>query len=275
MSTIPLATHCTCEAPAVRPCATQMGLFDGADADSGGSMKLTLFSMAVLAAACSSSVATGPVATAPEGGGAAADGAASSCTAAIAQTLMPIDKVALGIVTVVPSEAGAARDVFVQAASGGLGGAARSPYIYVNLDAAMRVNVTDVAARTSMDWDLAFKRYVIFTNGGDGGVGQGAATHVTTPFESVTAADATGMATESFFDANCNGKTDLLGGLVTTFSDWYSYDQATNRLAPQSLTYIVRGGTGKLYKVAIETYYASLGGGPGVGGNYVIRVAAL
>src|SRR5260370_30697568 len=143
----------------------------------------------------------------------------------------------------------------------------------------MRVNVTDVGARASTDWDLALKRYVIFTNGGDGGIGQGAATHVATVFDSVTAADAIGMTTESFIDpadAGCNAKIDLLGGLVTTFSDWYSYDQATNKLAPQSLTYIVRGGTGKLYKVAVQTYYGSLNGGTGLfGGDYVIRVGAL
>jgi len=238
-------------------------------------MKLTLLFLLVLMVACGSSGPSTRSSTTPEGGSAAADGAASSCTAAIAQTLMPIDKLAKGIVTVVPSEAGAARDVFVGAYAGGLGGAATMPYVYVNLATAMRVEVTDVTARTSMDWDLAFKRYVIFTNGGDGGIGQGAATHVATPFDSVTAADAIGMATESFFDANCNGKTDSLGGLVTTFSDWYSYDQATNRLSPQPLTYVVRGGTGQLYKVAIQTYYASLNGSPDLGGDFIIRVDAL
>lgn len=242
-------------------------------------MKPTLLFLPILIVACGSSGPTGSVSAASDGGSASgasgADGAASSCTAAIAQTLMPIDKLARGIVTVVPSDAGAARDVFVGAYSGGLGGAATMPYVYVNLATAMRVNVTDVTARTSMDWDLAFKRYVIFTNGGDGGMGQGAATHVATPFDSVTAADATGMATESFFDVNCIAKVDSFGGLVTTFSDWYSYDQATNRLSPQSLTYVVRGGTGKLYKVAIQTYYASLNGSPDLGGDFIIRVAAL
>src|SRR5260370_29034913 len=107
-----------------------MGLFDGADADSGGSMKLTLFSMAVLAAACSSSVATGPVATAPEGGGAAGAGAASARTAAIAPTLVRIDKAALGIVAVLPSDAPAARGAFLPATSCWLGGAARRTGTY-------------------------------------------------------------------------------------------------------------------------------------------------
>ena len=245
-----------------------------ADFDPGGSMQLTL-SIALLVAACGSSDAPRHTPTALEGGS-ASGGGASSCSAAIAQTLMPIDKVSRGIVSVVPSEAGAERDLFIGAYAGGPSAAATNPYVYVNLASATRVDVTDVVARTSTDWDLAFKRYIIFTNGGDGGVGQGAATHVATPFDSVVAADATGMVTESFFDANCNGKTDQLGGLVTTFSDWYSYDQATNMLTPQSLTYIVRGGTGQLYKVAIQTYYGSVNGGTGpFGGDYVIRVGAL
>ena len=245
-------------------------------------MKLTLPSIPLLVVACSSSGATGPAGTAPEGGGAngtganVVDGSASSCSAAIAQTLMPVSKVSSGIVTIVPSEAGAARDIFIGAYAGGTSAAASNPYVYVNLATATRVDVTDDGARASTDWDLAFKRYIIFTNGGDGGIGQGAATHVSTIFDAVTAADAMGLVTESFFDANCNGKTDQFGGLVTTFSDWFSYDQTTNKLAAQSLTYVVRGGTGKLYKVAIQTYYGSANGGTGIfGGDFIIRVAAL
>jgi hypothetical protein len=205
--------------------------------------------------------------------GATAQGGA--CSAAIAQALMPVDMTSMGAVSILSDSAGV-RTVFIDAHAGGAPNSAGFPYVYVNLATASRVDLTDVSARTSTAWDLAFKRYVIFTNDGDAGPGQGGAKSVGSQFDAVTAADAQGLATESFFDAQCTVKADQFGGLLTTFSDWYSYDQATNRLTPQAVTYVVRGGTGSLYKLAIDTYYASANGTMGIASGYfLIRVAAL
>jgi HmuY protein len=236
--------------------------------------------LALAGAACSSS--TGSAATAQDAGAdvALADGAAaaeggSSCSAAIAQTLKPIDSVSKGAVTIV-SDAGGVRVLSIDATAGGPNAFANNPYVYVNLETGTRVDVTDKTARASTAWDLAFKRYVIYTNGGDGGEGQGAATHVATSFDAVTAADAKDFATESFFDADCNAKLDAIGGLSTTFSDWFAYDQQTNRLTPAALTYVVQGATGKHYRVGLLDYYGTVDGGTGgASGEVLIKVAPL
>jgi hypothetical protein len=94
----------------------------------------------------------------------------------------------------------------------------------------------------------------------------------------VTAADATGkFATESFVDANCNPKTDQVGDILTTMSNWYNYDQQTNVLTPMpNMTFVIRGGTGKLYKMAILSYYGEPDGGMQVNGAYfLLQVEAL
>jgi HmuY protein len=234
--------------------------------------------VAFAAGGCSSS--SGAAATTRDAGGAGTDdGAAteagSSCSAAIAQTLKPIDSVSKGAVTIV-SDAGGVRVLSIDATAGGPNAFANDPYVYVNLETGTRVDVTDKTARASVGWDLALKRYVIYTNGGDGGGGQGGATHVSKAFSVVTGADATGFATESFFDADCNAKNDAIGGLLTTFSDWFTYDQQTNRLAPAAFTYVVQGGTGKHYKVGLLDYYGAADGGTGgASGELLLEVAPL
>ncbi len=52
---------------------------------------------------------------------------------------------------------------------------------------------------------------------------------------------------------------------------------ATHALTPAAGTWLVRGGTGKLYKLAIQTYYANPDGtvGTGGGGTYALKIAAL
>ncbi len=97
-------------------------------------------------------------------------------------------------------------------------------------------------------------------------------------FDAVTAADATSaaIATEVWFDAMCNLKTDPTGAIATTFNGWYDYDQATNKLAPHAGTFIVRGGDGTLYKVAILNYYANPDGTTGMAGSrYVLQIGPV
>ena len=98
-------------------------------------------------------------------------------------------------------------------------------------------------------------------------------------FDAVTSADATDAAfsTEIFFDADCTPNVELTtGAIYTTFIDWYSYDEATHVLTPGPGTYLVHGGTGKLYKLGFESYYATETGGMGMaGGAYLIKLEAL
>jgi hypothetical protein len=199
------------------------------------------------------------------------------CSAALAMFTKPIDKVSTGAVSVISMSAGVST-VYVDASAGGFGNSDTYPRVYVDLANLTRVDITDKQALTSTAWDLAIKRPVLFTNDGDGGPGMGGTLVVSKPFDQVTAADATGkFATESFVDANCNPKTDAAGDILTTMSNWYNYDQQTNILTPvPNTTYVIRGGTGKLYKMAILSYYGEPDGGmQTLGGYYLLQVGAL
>lgn len=233
---------------------------------------------------CSSSSTSTPSAASDAGdtdGGATETDAGTSgsqCTAAREATLKPIDKVSTGAVSLV-SESGGAKVLYVDASAGGLPNASKSPAVYVNLETATKVDVTDKTSLASTEWDLSLKRTVIYTNGGDGGPGQGGAAQVAKAFDQVTSADGVKIAQESFFDADCNAKLDEASFLATTFSpDWYTYDEATNGVTPKTgITYVVAGGTGKKYKVAIESYNGKPDGSTTApaGGYFLLRIAPL
>ncbi|MBX3219056.1 MAG: hypothetical protein KF795_00975 [Labilithrix sp.] len=205
------------------------------------------------------------------------DAGGASCTAAAEQLLQPIDAVSTGEVTVL-SEADGVKTLFVDASAGGTQGASANPRLYVSLENARRVDVTDRTAATSMAWDLAIKRPIFFTNSGDGGAGEGGAILIAKDFDAVTSADASGQtfAPESFLEDDCTAKVDATGAVRTSFDGWYRYDQATNILTPEVGTWLVKGATGKLYKLRILSYYATPDGGVGQsGGRYTLKVGAL
>jgi HmuY protein len=204
-------------------------------------------------------------------------GGGETCTAAREQLLKPVDSVSTGEVTVLSNAAGV-RTLFVDAAAGGTAGANTNPRLYLHLETATRVSVTDKTATSSTAWDLAIKRPILFANSGDGGPGQGGALLVAKDFDAVTSADAAGatFVPESFFEDDCTPKTDQTGAVKTTFDGWYDYNPATNGLSPHAGTWLVKGATGKLYKVQILSYYATPDGGVGqAGGRYTLKVGAL
>lgn len=196
----------------------------------------------------------------------------ANCATARAQLLGSIDAVSTGAVTAL----GSGR-LYVDASGGGASSAPTSPYVYLSLATGAKVSVTDVTSQTSTAWDLALKRPLLFTNDGDGGPGSGGAVLVDKAFADVTKADAVGLQTEVLFDADCNPQMDPSGAAATTFATWYDYDSATHLLSPHAGTWIVRGGDGVLYKLAIETYYANADGTGGgtAGGKFTLDVGAL
>jgi hypothetical protein len=241
----------------------------------------------VVVAACSSSstsnngTASGEVPVDGGAGDAPAEGApagGTACTKARDDALVPIDRVSTGVVSVV-SESNGVRTLFVDASAGGFDKAIKNPHTYVDLEAGAKVELTDKTAPEAATWDLAMKRDRIFTNSGDGGIGQGGAVRIAKPFASVTAADANAAKPEAekFFDAECNLQKDMTEGVLTTFSDWYEYDQATHQITgPKPITFVVRGATGKKYKVGIKAYDGGPDGSVGkASGNYLLEVSAL
>jgi hypothetical protein len=225
-----------------------------------------LLSAPLLFVACSSNTVT-PVGVAPDGGGGDPDagitdgpGGGTLCSSARDQLLGPVDKTSTATVTILSDENGK-KTIYVDASVGGPAGVKTNARVYLDLGAGTRVSVTDKSAVESKDWDLALKRYVVYTNSGDGGPGTGGAVQLSKPFASVTAADVTAATpvAESFFDADCNAKLDPTQAPATTFAEWYDYENTIP--TPKPVTYVVRGGTGRLYKVGIKAYDALPDGG--------------
>lgn len=178
----------------------------------------------------------------------------------------------------VVSDTGGVKTLYIDASAGGMNGAVKNPRVYVDLEAGAKVDVTDTTAPSSTGWDLALERDKIFTNSGDAGIGQGGAAQILKTFASVSASQASALTLERevFFDADRNPQLDSTGGVSTTFSEWYDYDQVTHVPAPKDVTYVVRGGTGKKYKVGIKAYDGAADGGTGTTtGVYLIQVVAL
>lgn len=246
-------------------------------------MHRLLAALSLFAAACSSdaelpSEGKQPSEGRPDAGDTPVpDAGGPSCTAALDALLTPKDAVSSGDVAVLSDEDGV-RTLYVDASAGGTMAAAENPRLYLDLAAARRVDVTDLAARESTEWDLALKRPVLFSNGGDGGPGSGGAVFVETGFDAVTRTDAEALSipAESFVDGECAPKLDATNAVRTSFDGWYAYDTANNTLAPTPGTWIVKGGRGALFKLEILSYYATPEGDTGgASGHYTLRVGAL
>jgi hypothetical protein len=247
---------------------------------SNEAMKKILVGIAVLCAtACGSDDSGSGTSGGAANSGAAGfgGGSASSCSAARAQLLGAVDSVSTSDVSLVSSQAGIVT-LYVGATAGGTAAAAMNPFIFVSLEDSSKAELTDLSSLQSTAWDLALKRSILYTNGGDGGPGVGDAVLLDKEFEQVTAEDAVEAAfyREKFFDAECDPIVDLTGAAATSFSAWYAYDSETHALSPNPGTWLMHGATGKLFKLRIKSYYGTPAGGTGMaGGAYLLEVGAL
>lgn len=232
------------------------------------------------------SSSSGSVTSSSSGGESSSSGGGDgACTAARAEALQEQSAVSAGAVSVVAGAAGGGTLLYVDASAGGSGPSASQPRVYLNLGSLARVDVSDVAANASTDWDLALKRTNVHSNGGDGGPGQGGAVVVKKAFAEVTAADAAGVTAEAFFDDDCKLLMRVYeGGIEDPFtfrsalSGWYDYDTTGSGHAVTVVdqTYVVRGGKGALYKVRFESFTGTADGTEGeTNGRFLIRVAPL
>jgi hypothetical protein len=123
----------------------------------------------------------------------------------------------------------------VEAAAGGSQQSSGNPFIYVDLEAGEKVELNDIEAHASTDWDLAFKRVVIRSNSADSGAGDVSIAKLTdTTFADVTEAPSNDDAWEQdvSYDEDCEPLLDPIGTLKTavnhlnTFANsqsWYEY----------------------------------------------------
>jgi hypothetical protein len=123
------------------------------------------------------------------------------------------------------------------------------------------ITVTDPL--TSTEWDLAFQRYRIRTNGGKSGNGLGSAANSyvkgQTGFDAfkIVSDSATFVADDSMLIAIQQGyATYVVNPKLYT---WFTLEMATQgtQIVPSDYIYIVKTGTGKYAKVWFKSYYSA------------------
>jgi hypothetical protein len=174
-------------------------------------------------------------------------------TTALPANYRPIAKVSLGAVTVTTT--GDVTSGTIDARAGG-SEAADNPYIYVDLRSNMRVDVNDVQALTSTNWDIALKRSSLRTNSGDSGAGnrQVAIVQAATLAE-VTAGPSTGYATDDYATADCTFNGLPFGEPNTTFGEWYDYNDDSHKLTPKPEVYVIERNNGTRTAFRLISYY--------------------
>jgi len=159
----------------------------------------------------------------------------------------------------------------IDATAGGSSKFSENPFIYVDLVGRKKVDITDVQAQKSKDWDIAFKRWQIKVNSGDSGPGYVLVGRVEAmTLDEVKSVPVVPYYADSYFDAKCKFLPDLIGGLSTALSDWYDYD-GMGRPDPKKEVLILtrRDGMGRI-KLRITAYYKGM-----AGGNYTIEWSDL
>jgi HmuY protein len=184
----------------------------------------------------------------------------------------PVEAVSSGAVTTEPDPQ--QEEVFtttVDASAGGSSGQAEQPFVYLDLDAAegaAKVEIDDVAALESEEWDIALKRFVIRSNSGDSGIAD--VEVATVQAEELTFNDdvpSDRFADDDWSSADCALETDATGGPRTRFSNWYRVQ--AGRFEPQPVVHLVRL-SGRYAEIDVLTYYGDEAD-PKKSGVYVLR----
>lgn len=171
-----------------------------------------------------------------------------------------IDMVSTGVVNLLASPTDPlVYTAEVDATAGGSMKFGENPFVYVDLIGRKKVEISDVAAQKSKDWDIAFKRWQIKINSGDSGPGYVLLTRVPAmSLDEVTAAPTGPYLVDAYFDAACKFIGDPIGGLSSALSDWYEYDMSTGstRLVPRKEVFVLkrRDGQGHI-KLQLTGYY--------------------
>ena len=129
---------------------------------------------------------------------------------------------------------------------------ARSDNVWVYFDFS-RAAVVPVLDPKTDGWDLAFKRYVVRTNGGRSNPeGQGAVLKLARrDFAALT-----GVPQEQQFQADVHPK-NRLHPFNPALEKWYNYSYLANVLAPKPEIYVIRTQDGKYAKMRMLSYYCT------------------
>lgn len=155
----------------------------------------------------------------------------------------------------------------VNATAGAVGGQINptQSFVYARFTPAglEQLNLSDTAALDSLDWDIAFRRFIIRLNGGDSGASCVESTIVeSVPYEQVTAAPASATwQRDDYLSEDCMMFRDDGFGLgtppLTALTPYYNYAgcvKMTNR------TFVIRTRLGKSVKFTVQRYYQNEAG---------------
>lgn len=127
----------------------------------------------------------------------------------------------------------------------------KEDYWYIDLDAEAEVK------ESSADWDLAFQRFKIKSNGGDSGEGNVIVAKVETPFDELEKAPDSGYVEDSDAISSKSENGDPNYAFLGP-EPWYNYE-AMHQLSPEKVVYVVRSTEEKFFKVAVLDYYDDAG----------------
>ena len=164
------------------------------------------------------------------------------------------------------------RTAEVDATAGGSMASSKNPFVYLDLIAGKKVELSDVQAQDSGDWDVALKRWQLKVNSGDSGPsGVTVALVDGKDLSEVTAAPTTRFEADRYFDDKCVVQLDPIGGLLTQLSDWYDYESGTSRITPKKRVYVLKRRDGKGHiKLQITAYYKGM-----TSANYTLQWSML
>jgi hypothetical protein len=176
--------------------------------------------------------------------------------------------------------------VVVDATAGGFGQEFNHPFVYLKLyeDRAERVDIDDDTALSSMDWDLALRRFLVRINSGNSGPGCTEVARVAGfDYEDLDSEpNGLNFIEDLYYSGSCEIVPDdsgLPNSPDLAMSGWWSYSSCVQTtLVP----YILRLNDGKTLKIVIEAYYATgqetcnSNGSPGSdGGTITLRYRVL
>lgn len=237
---------------------------------------LALLSSPLVACGDDSSTGGGPAGGGSEGGGGAAatggGGAGGSGTEAICTDPVAVpceDAVFLQMNlqdTLAPDAAidntpeGTGFLTHIDATAGGAFATTPDSYTYGKFtdDGIELVSISDEASLTSMDWDIAFRRYVSRINSGNSGPSCVAAARLpgTPDFDTVDAAPADAVfRTDDYFTDSCEliaDGTGLEGSPATALSSYWTYPGCVQM---SGNVFIVRLADGRTLKLTVTAFY--------------------
>lgn len=211
----------------------------------------------VLAAACSGSddgettdgAAVEPVCTSP---------AEIPCEDAMISDLsLQDDKVSRGDVE--NTADGADFVTAIDATAGGFGNETQNAWVYVKFteSGAEKVEIDDEAALSSMDWDLAARRFILRLNGGSSGPScVGAAPFLEKDYDELTEVpDDVTYAMDDYYTGDCtiiNDSSGLEGSPQVALGPWWEYPGCVKTTR---VPFLVQLADGHVIKLRVEQYY--------------------